>query len=277
MISVLTAIASGALFQVTCPPGVMMFPGVQVHDAHPAHDMANFRVKTWQQCQDQCCGTAGCKAFFHTTNQSGDAGNCTTGTPCCWLKPTWNASRIHDTCPMPNVCMSGVLPNPRNLTLSLHKIDPTLSPLAKCIDGTEPGYYFRKGVGNDARKVIVYLEGGGWCYPGDILQSSGANCAFRSKTGLGSSAKYPPSIPSTGYEGGSGYTSGDKNKTAFADFAVAYVKYCDGGSMTGTRMDPLPARNESGPMYFRGHFNLVAVLDDLTRRGSFTDVVLRSV
>ena len=38
-----------------------------------------------------------------------------------------------------------------------------------------------------------------------------------------------------GYEGGSGFTSGIPNVTAWADWSVAYVKYCDGGSMTGTR------------------------------------------
>ena len=53
------------------------------------------------------------------------------------------------------------------------------------------------------------------------------------------------------YEGGSGYTSGDAKVTAWADWAVAYVKYCDGGSMTGTREDPTPARNGSGPLYYR--------------------------
>jgi hypothetical protein len=29
-----------------------------------------------------------------------------------------------------------------------------------------------------------------------------------------------------GYEGGSGYTSGDPTKTAWANWAAAYVKYC---------------------------------------------------
>ena len=74
-----------------------------------------------------------------------------------------------------------------------------------------------------------------WCYPSDVQQANGANCAYRAKTGLGSSKSYGPSIASTGYEGGSGYLSGDPKVTAWANWAVAYVKYCDGGSMTGTR------------------------------------------
>ena len=72
-------------------------------------------------------------------------------------------------------------------------------------------------------------------------------------------------IASMGYEGGSGYTSGDPAKTAWADWAAAYVKYCDGGSMTGTREDPTPQRNGStGPLWYRGKYNLDAQLDLLT-------------
>ena len=51
-------------------------------------------------------------------------------------------------------------------------------------------------------------------------------------------------------EGGSGYTSGDPSKTRWANWATAYVKYCDGGSMTGTREDSTPQRNgSSGPLW----------------------------
>ena len=50
-------------------------------------------------------------------------------------------------------------------------------------------------------------------------------------------------------EGGSGYTSGDPSKTRWANWATAYVKYCDGGSMTGTKEDSTPQRNgSSGPL-----------------------------
>ena len=50
------------------------------------------------------------------------------------------------------------------------------------------------------------------------FQSSSANCADRAKTGLGSSNSYGQKIASTGYEGGTGLTSGDPRRTAFADF-----------------------------------------------------------
>jgi O-palmitoleoyl-L-serine hydrolase len=151
----------------------------------------------------------------------------------------------------------------RDLTLNLNKVSQSTSPNAKCMDGTAPAYYFREGVAAGATSAIIYLEGGGWCYPSDNEQANGANCAYRSKTGLGSSTSYGEKIGSTGYEGGSGFTSGVSDITAFANFSVSYVKYCDGGSMTGTRMAPVPGYNGSGPLYYRGHYNLEAQLDHM--------------
>lgn len=161
--------------------------------------------------------------------------------------------------------------------LKLTKISQTDSPKAKCLDGSPPAYYWRDGVREDRDKAVLFFEGGGWCYPSDVLQSTGANCAYRAKTGLGSSTKYAPKIASTGYEGGSGYLSGDPRVTAWSDWAVAYVKYCDGGSMTGTREDAMPARNGSGPIYYRGHYNLVAQLDNMVSTkglGGYKQIVL---
>jgi hypothetical protein len=143
----------------------------------------------------------------------------------------------------------------RDLSLKLSKVSQATSPKAACIDGTAPAYYWREGAGTDATKAILFLEGGGWCYPSDINQTSGSNCAVRAKSALGSSKRYGPSIASTGYEGGSGYTSGDPTKTAFANFAVSYVKYCDGGSFTGkpplssllSRLICLVDRHSGGP------------------------------
>ena len=97
---------------------------------------------------------------------------------------------------------------------------------------------------------------------GQVQQTAQANCAVRRNTPLGSSSSYPPSIPNTGYEGGLGFLSTNTSISAFANWAVAYLKYCDGGSFTGTRHEPEPARNNSGgPIWYRGKFNLEAQLD----------------
>ena len=67
-------------------------------------------------------------------------------------------------------------------------------------------------------------------------------------------------------QGGDGLLSGDSSRTAWADWAVAFLKYCDGGSWTGTRSDPEPARNGStGPLFYRGHYNLIAQLEALVQ------------
>ena len=47
--------------------------------------------------------------------------------------------------------------------------------------------------------------------------------------------------------------------------------------MTGTRMEPTPARNGSGPLYYRGHFNIEAQLDSMVASkglGKFKEIVL---
>ena len=143
---------------------------------------------------------------------------------------------------------------------SLRLINQTLYPHARCLDGSAPAYYWRDGRGaRGAKSLVLFLEGGGWCYPSDIQQPCepksshcGANCHIRAAMGGGSSASYAPSVPATAFEGGTGIISGDPALTGFADFAVAYVKYCDGGSFSGTMTVPDVALNETGPLYYAG-------------------------
>lgn len=54
---------------------------------------------------------------------------------------------------------------------------------AKCLDGTPPVFLWRQGVGIDASKFIVFLEGGGWCFSPD-------DCAGRAV----STRCYPPAL-----------------------------------------------------------------------------------
>lgn len=132
---------------------------------------------------------------------------------------------------------------------------------------------WRPGVGGDASKFVIFLEGGGWCWPSAGANVTGGdNCLNRSTTALGSSTGYPDSIPNTGYEGGTGFLDGDPTSTGWANWAVAYVKYCDGGSFTGTRETPEPRG-----LHYRGKANLDAVLDDLSANHGMktaTEVVL---
>lgn len=115
---------------------------------------------------------------------------------------------------------------------------------AVCLDGTPPGYYFRKGelnyckymhsadymrntlifiVGMDdgADKWIVYFQGGGWCYDEEL-------CLERSRGELGSSKSWPSIMQADGI------MSSDKDVNPdFYQWNVAYLKYCDGASFAG--------------------------------------------
>ena len=103
--------------QTTCDRKVLhTYRGIQIHDQHLnsscCSDISNRPLPTPQACADLCCANARCLAFFHTTNQLSAAGNCSKGGSCCWLKPTFNSSRLHDACAEPADCVSGVLAPP---------------------------------------------------------------------------------------------------------------------------------------------------------------------
>eukprot|EP01043_Picozoa_sp_COSAG02_P001150 COSAG02_NODE_23_length_52893_cov_58.101868_30_plen_291_part_00 len=104
-----------------------------------------------------------------------------------------------------------------------------------------------------------------------------ANCHIRANSTHGSSAALPPTLPAAAIEGGRGYTSGNASRTAFADFGVAYARYCDGGSFSGTMTTPDIALNGTPPLYYAGKYNLDAVMGDLVAShgvGSFQNVIL---
>jgi diketogulonate reductase-like aldo/keto reductase len=90
----------------TCA-AVSWYQGVQVHDIHPASDLGNRQLDTYEECASLCCDTPACVAFFHTTMELTDAGECFAEQPCCWLKPTFNTTRLTDFCANPSNCMSG--------------------------------------------------------------------------------------------------------------------------------------------------------------------------
>lgn len=166
------------------------------------------------------------------------------------------------------------LSSARDLSLALRRISQAAHPHARCLDGTPPAYYYRDGEGSGARSLIFFMEGGGWCYPSEIQQQCSktshcsANCHIRANSDHGSSLNYTDTLPPQSIEGGTGMTSGDPNKTAFSDFAVAYARYCDGGSFSGTKTEPDVALNGTGPLYYAGKYNLDAVTEDIVQRAT---------
>ena len=157
---------------------------------------------------------------------------------------------------------------------TLNSISQSSYPHAKCLDGSAPAYYWRDGSGTDkGQSLIIFLQGGGWCYPSDIQQPCSpssshcsANCHLRAKLATGSSLSLKPVVPAAALEGGSGYLSGNSSRAGgFAGFAVAYANYCDGGSFSGTMTTPDIALNGTGPLYYAGKHNLDATLAELVR------------
>ena len=67
-------------------------------------------------------------------------------------------------------------PQPRTNLLNLVSLSE--HPLARCNDGT-PAVYYRRPLSSprDTRKLLLYLEGGGLCGPGDPAVSCAARCA----------------------------------------------------------------------------------------------------
>ena len=106
------AVAALGADPLMCLTELELYAGVQVHDAHPAVDLDNRANVSATACAEWCCGRADCKAFYHTSSlrDSKHASHCEPGAPCCWIKPTFNATRIHDDadCHGEHVCLSGV-------------------------------------------------------------------------------------------------------------------------------------------------------------------------
>lgn len=111
---------------------------------------------------------------------------------------------------------------------------------AKCLDGSPGAHYLFKG---DPTKIIIFFEGGGWCGSAD-LSSTLESCYQRSKTTLGSSTTYPPTMTHS-----SGVLSGAEDNY-FKNWTKVYMKYCDGSGHQGTRSDPIAYKDTK--LFFRG-------------------------
>ena len=121
---------------------------------------------------------------------------------------------------------------------------------AMCMDGSPAAYYFRAASSpENATKWVLFFQGGGWCYKEE-------ECAVRAPTHRGSS-KY---MPTTIDEGG--MMSEDPNENPdFCSWNHVVFAYCDGASFTGAADEPIVVGNQT--VYFRGYYNLKAIMNDL--------------
>jgi O-palmitoleoyl-L-serine hydrolase len=102
---------------------------------------------------------------------------------------------------------------------------------ALCLDGSKAAYYAVEG---DPKKFIISFEGGGWCgsYAANINLTID-NCHSRSKTAMGSSTTYAPTMVLS-----QGILS-DNELNPFRSWTKVHLKYCDGTGHQGYRKDPV--------------------------------------
>lgn len=124
---------------------------------------------------------------------------------------------------------------------------------ARCLDGSNPGFYFQSAAPNSTtpNSWVLYFKGGGWCY-------DEADCADRAKGALGSSKHFPKTWDFSGPMDSDPAINPD-----FANFNRVVLWYCDGASFSGMRRDPYFYKQENQLLYFRGRFVLDAILETL--------------
>lgn len=131
---------------------------------------------------------------------------------------------------------------------------------AVCLDGSPPAIYYRAAnTAADptaAHKFVLYIKGGGWC-------ENATMCALRAGGLIGSSntlTKHQPTFSYTGVLDPNAATNPD-----FANFHHVVLWYCDGGSFSGDRAEPVVVasggRSLNQKVYYRGKRVLDAILD----------------
>jgi len=135
---------------------------------------------------------------------------------------------------------------------------------AKCLDGTPPVYYHRKGTGSGANKWFLHQQGGGWCYD---LNS----CVGRAGGSLGSTKADRQNSSLNG-----GYFSTDQAQNPLMyNWNAVKLRYCDGASLSGDKATPTVVGDTT--LHFRGRAILDAEIKSLlSDRGmnKATDIVV---
>ena len=158
--------------------------------------------------------------------------------------------------------------------LALNLIDAAVatSQGAVCLDGSPPGYYYRKASSAAASdKWVLYMGGGAWC-------SSPTSCASRSLGHLGSSTKFAKTLS---YPQGVLDGNVSTNPT-FGHWNHVFLAYCDGGSFSGDATSPIVAPHPSEPhrnvtLFLRGRRVLQILISTLAAHhglGSASEVML---
>lgn len=145
--------------------------------------------------------------------------------------------------------------------------EPRYRGSSACLDGSPYGLFFRRG--SDPSRVLIVLQGGGFCTVLDDAALRDTSCAFRAAnnaSSAGSSLGWPAAIgdaiPRTLFGPPLlGLTSDNAALNPhLANASLAFLPTCDGSAFSSDVLAPLPVRNGSGAVWLRGRANLEAAL-----------------
>ena len=141
-----------------------------------------------------------------------------------------------------------------NVTLSLLK-----DPLAKCLDGSQAGYYYQpSSVSKDNKKWVIYLNGGGEC-------DNEHGCIEQTHTALGSSKYFKE------YSDASGWFAGSDDcevNPLFCGWNHVFNPYCSQDLHSGQMATPSAY---TWGLQFSGHHVIRGILDAMDEQGGLTD------
>ena len=130
---------------------------------------------------------------------------------------------------------------------------------AKCLDGTQAGYYYQAAnKAEDKKKWVIYLNGGGECDNQVACQSQTGNA-------LGSSKYFSNTSESSGWYFGSDYCP---YNPMLCGWNHVLDPYCSQDLHSGR---VVIATNKTWGLYFSGHLILKATLDALDKTGGLKD------
>lgn len=138
-------------------------------------------------------------------------------------------------------------------------------PYAKCLDGTQAGYYSQLTTINENKnKWIIYLNGGGEC-------DNESACKSQTYNSLGSSKYFSNVSESSGWYLASDYCPYNVD---LCQWNHVMNPYCSQDLHSGQVKEPT---DETWGLYFSGHLILEAILDDLDKTSNLqdaTDIIL---
>mmetsp|Transcript_1945 Transcript_1945/g.4410 ORF Transcript_1945/g.4410 Transcript_1945/m.4410 type:complete len:951 (+) Transcript_1945:90-2942(+) len=150
--------------------------------------------------------------------------------------------------------------HPQQNSVLLHKVPglANIDPEAKCTDGSEPAYYFRRATEPDKANLwFVYLQGGGWC-------SSERTCKARVSwwKDLVSSKGWRNTLDATGVFSDSAIQREESwYGSPLAGANLVYLRYCSSDAFMGD--------STKWGFQFRGYRTVRAALKHLVQKQGF--------